>query len=508
MPVAPYTVYRQSPRRRWLYIVLAAACAGAALIAWQLLAAPRVSAVTPGPGVYVKVPAQTVSLDVHGLQRLDDLRVALDGRDITAATTLRGDKLVFTTGELRDGHHTVSFSARSSNLFRRHVSERWRFTVDTVVPALKLSRKAADGRLNGAPATFDGTTEAFATVTVASGSVEATGQADSRGNYAVSAMLPDGPSSVTVTTTDRAGNSAQQQVDVFVDSVPPLLRTTQLARTVRRANLKIRVRATDQIGTPTVRVTLDGNPLPRSGPTADATVRLKGLAEGTHVLRVSASDRGGNIVAEKQTFVVDSTEEFGAATLWPGARGKDVKELQRRLAKAGLYSGRATGVYDRATTSGVRKFQAKYAMAVDGLVGDSVLAAISGQIVVDLSDLRLYLYHNGHLVKSYSVATGQPAWPTPTGSYSIVSMQKDPTWLPPNSDWAKDAKPIPPGTENPLGTRWMGTSAPGVGLHGVPPSEDSSIGTYASHGCVRMHNWDAIDLFDRIVVGMPVLIRP
>ena len=86
-------------------------------------------------------------------------------------------------------------------------------------------------------------------------------------------------------------------------------------------------------------------------------------------------------------------------------------------------------------------------------------------------------------------------------------MTKDPTWLPPNSDWAKDAQPIPPGTENPLGTRWMGTSAPGVGIHGVPPSEDGSIGTYASHGCIRMHNWDAVDLFDRVVIGMPVIIR-
>jgi len=47
-----------------------------------------------------------------------------------------------------------------------------------------------------------------------------------------------------------------------------------------------------------------------------------------------------------------------------------------------------------------------------------------------------------------------------------------------------------------------------VGIHGVPPSEDSSIGTYASHGCVRMHNWDAVDLFARVTVGMPVLIRP
>ena len=193
--------------------------------------------------------------------------------------------------------------------------------------------------------------------------------------------------------------------------------------------------------------------------------------------------------------------------MWPGARGKDVKELQSKLIDAGVYSGKKTGVYDSDTEKAVRKLQAKYGLEVDGIVGGNVLNALSGQIIVDIGDLRLYLYRDGVLVKSYPVATGQPAYPTPTGTYSIVTMTKDPTWLPPNSDWAKDAKPIPPGTENPLGTRWMGTSAPGVGIHGVPPSEDGSIGTYASHGCIRMHNWDAVDLFDRVVIGMPVIIR-
>lgn len=507
MPETPYTVYRQSSRRRWPYVVLAAACAAAALLSWQLLAAPRVSAVTPAPETYVSERSLMVTLDVHGLQKLENLRVALDGRDITDRATLHADRLVFTTGELADGHHSVSFSASSSNLLRRSVSEHWRFTVDTVVPTLTIAGKADKGLINSAPATFEGTTEALSTVTVASGSIKAAGQADAHGDYAVSVMLPDGPSAVTITTTDRAGNSAARRLDVYVDSVPPLLETTRIAKTVRRARLKIHVRATDQLGTPVVRATLDGDRRAISGPVADATLSLKGLAEGSHVLRVSASDRGGNVVTEKHAFVVDSTEKFGWAPMGPGARGKDVKDLQRRLAKAGVYSGKPTGVYDRATTSAVRQLQAKYAMAVDGLVGDHVLAVLSGQIVVDIGDLRLYLYNNGRLVKSYRVATGQAAYPTPTGSYSIVSMQKDPTWLPPNSDWAKEAKPIPPGVENPLGTRWMGTSAPGIGIHGVPPSEDASIGTYASHGCIRMHNWDAIDLFDRIVIGMPVVIR-
>ncbi len=75
---------------------------------------------------------------------------------------------------------------------------------------------------------------------------------------------------------------------------------------------------------------------------------------------------------------------------------------------------------------------------------------------------------------------------------------------PPNSSWAKGLGPIPPGPGNPLGTRWMGTSAPFVGIHGTPA--DSTIGTRASHGCIRMHIHDAEALYDQVVVGMPVHI--
>ena len=126
-----------------------------------------------------------------------------------------------------------------------------------------------------------------------------------------------------------------------------------------------------------------------------------------------------------------------------------------------MYSGKKSGFYDAATEKAVRKLQAKYGLEVDGIVGGNVLNALSGQIVVDIGDLHLYLYRNGKLIKSYSVATGQAAYPTPTGSFVVTSMQMNPTWLPPNSDWAKDAKPIPPGVDNPLGTRWIG--GPGRG---------------------------------------------
>ncbi len=136
---------------------------------------------------------------------------------------------------------------------------------------------------------------------------------------------------------------------------------------------------------------------------------------------------------------------------------------------------------------------------------DDQIGVLRRHVVVDLGDLRLYLYRDGKLIKSYSVATGQAAYPTPTGSYVVTSKQMNPTWFPPNSDWAKDAEPIPPGIDNPLGTRWIGTSAPGVGIHGTP--DDSSIGSYASHGCIRMHIWEVEQLYEYVVIGLPVIIQ-
>ena len=508
MQDAKYQLYRsERHRRRWPYLVVAAVCVAAVLLGWQLVGVPRVSAVTPGPDAYVKNRSLTVVLNVKGLPKLQGVNVTFDGKDITADAARNGDEVTFTTGELSDGAHSVAFSATSSNLFRHEVRKNWQFTVDTSIPTLELAGAADEGRINTAPPTFSGKTEPFATVTIVSGSTKAMDTADAAGAYAVSADLPDGPSDVSITTTDRAGNATTKRLHVFVDAVPPVLKATHLDKTVKKPGITVHVKATDQLGTPKVKFVFDGTQVKLTGPVAKSKYSTKNLAQGRHTIVITAADKGGNVVTNKQTFVVDSTEHFGSATMWPGARGKDVKDLQAKLENAGVFTTTHTGVYDAKTEIAVRKLEAKYGLEVDGIVGGNVLNALSGQIIVDIGDLRLYLYRDGKLIKSYSVATGQPAYPTPTGSYSIVTMTKDPTWLPPNSDWAKNAKPIPPGTENPLGTRWMGTSASGVGIHGVPPSEDGSIGTYASHGCIRMHNWDAVDLFDHVVIGMPVIIR-
>jgi lipoprotein-anchoring transpeptidase ErfK/SrfK len=128
-------------------------------------------------------------------------------------------------------------------------------------------------------------------------------------------------------------------------------------------------------------------------------------------------------------------------------------------------------------------------------------------IVIHRGSNRLYLYNGVHLVRVFPVATGQAAWPTPLGQFQIVVKQKNPWWFPPTQDsWAAGAKPVPPGPNNPLGTRWMGLSAPGVGIHGT--DEPWSIGHSESHGCIRMQVPSAEWLYNRVLVGTPVFIIP
>ena len=125
-------------------------------------------------------------------------------------------------------------------------------------------------------------------------------------------------------------------------------------------------------------------------------------------------------------------------------------------------------------------------------------------VVIDRATNTLRLYATRRLVRLFHVATGQSAYPTPAGVWRIVDKQENPWWIPPASPWAAGARPIPPGPGNPLGTRWMGLDAAGVGIHGTP--DDASIGYSESHGCIRMHIPDAEWLFRHVAIGTPVVI--
>jgi lipoprotein-anchoring transpeptidase ErfK/SrfK len=138
------------------------------------------------------------------------------------------------------------------------------------------------------------------------------------------------------------------------------------------------------------------------------------------------------------------------------------------------------------------------------LLPDVMRKDIRSVIVIQRSANRLFLYQGDRRRVKLGVATGQPIYPTPLGEFTVVDKQLNPWWYPPASPWAAGMSPIPPGPGNPLGTRWMGLSAPGVGIHGTPDA--ASIGYSASHGCIRMRIPNAEWLYERVTVGTPVFI--
>jgi lipoprotein-anchoring transpeptidase ErfK/SrfK len=128
-------------------------------------------------------------------------------------------------------------------------------------------------------------------------------------------------------------------------------------------------------------------------------------------------------------------------------------------------------------------------------------------VVVDRSHFKLSLYRNLKFKKSYRVAIGQVGLETPAGLYHVQNKAVNPAWTMPNSDWVAPedrGKVIPGGTaENPLKARWLGIFD-GAGIHGTDAI--SSLGTAASHGCVRMRIPDVEELYDEVPVNSPVYI--
>jgi len=126
-------------------------------------------------------------------------------------------------------------------------------------------------------------------------------------------------------------------------------------------------------------------------------------------------------------------------------------------------------------------------------------------LLVRHGERKLYLYENGKITSSWTVAVGQPNFPTPTGVYEVTELRYMPTWVNPAPDtWGSDMPAeIAPGTSNPLGVRAINWSAPAIRFHGT--ENLSSLGTAASHGCVRMSNEDVVELYDRIKVGASIV---
>jgi len=155
---------------------------------------------------------------------------------------------------------------------------------------------------------------------------------------------------------------------------------------------------------------------------------------------------------------------------------------------------------------GKRKLAAQVEEVQPEVTKQEVASEYPTYLTVDRSSFQLRLWEGLDLAKTYTVAIGAVGFDTPVGVYNIQNKAVDPAWSVPNSDWAGKlaGKVIPGGVpENPLKARWMGIFD-GAGIHGT--DDVGSLGTAASHGCVRMAVPDVVELYDRVDVGTPIFI--
>ncbi len=207
-------------------------------------------------------------------------------------------------------------------------------------------------------------------------------------------------------------------------------------------------------------------------------------------------------------FLLIPTQEVDAEGIWREVKGKD----RNHVVKSGenLYTiakNYGLAIEHLAFANGRDPNNINVAPGTSLLIpGRRVLPSNppDNGLVVNLPERGVYLFRNGSFEKFYPIAIGQPGkFETPTGSYTIESRTKDPAWFPPAWSGLKD-EVVPAGPDNPLGDRWIGITAPGIGFHST--TAPMSIGQAVSHGCMRMYPNSVHELFEKVQVGWPVRI--
>ncbi len=196
---------------------------------------------------------------------------------------------------------------------------------------------------------------------------------------------------------------------------------------------------------------------------------------------------------EAQDATVEATGD--SLEIAPAEYGRKLRDhLLTRQLKAAVLNANADHVI-AARTNPVKP----------AVTGSEVAAEYPSYLTLDRATFTLRLWENLKLAKSYTVAVGQEGLETPEGLYAIQEKEENPTWHVPESAWAGSlaGMDIPPGPSNPIKARWMGIFE-GAGIHGT--EETYSLGTAASHGCVRMSIPDVEELYDRVEVGTPIYI--
>ena len=489
--------------------VVALGAAGAGFLAWQYAARPSAGHVGP---LAFATAAPTIIVPATNSSSFAGVKASIDGTDVSRSVHATGKGLELSGVKLADGVHRVQLAGHPSGLFGSSFAVSLPVTIDTVKPELTLGVPAA-----GWSRTLElsGTAEKGAVV-------EASWPGGSKrvvagdGTFALTPDVKAGAVAVQVVARDPAGNESVLTRTIHVDDVAPQLTLDKLPAVVGSDSPTLRASLRDTTAM-TLETTLDGLPivarsaagLPLLGAahTGRIALPLQRLAQGIHHVRIVARDAAGNSTSvESKAFTIDSQERLQpGTTLALGARGKDVVQLERRMKDFKVWKGSFTRFYNERTVAAVRAFQKLRQLPVTGLATPAVLSASNGRILVRLSKFRMWLVRDGKRVFTAPIATGQPAYPTPTGQFEITDMAKNPSWIPPNSPWAKGLEAIPPGASNPLGTRWIGTSAPAIGFHATP--QEWSVGHAASHGCMRMKRVDVERLYALVRIGMPVDIE-
>lgn len=193
----------------------------------------------------------------------------------------------------------------------------------------------------------------------------------------------------------------------------------------------------------------------------------------------------------RDASVAPSADTLEVVAAHPGRKLRDV-HLTEELREA------VTGRGPRTVTAHVHK-------TMPEVTTEEVAGRYPSYLTLDRANFTLRLYRDLELTRTYTVAVGQEGLETPEGTYEIQAMEEEPTWYVPESDWAGDlaGQVIPPGPENPIKARWMAIFE-GAGIHGT--EETSSLGSAASHGCVRMSIPDVEELYDEVEVGTPIFI--
>ena len=305
---------------------------------------------------------------------------------------------------------------------------------------------------------------------------------------------------------DGAGNQTVVSHTLRVDASDPKLTTGGIEEWFRDTDHPTIYAFVNDASPTEITATINGAVTKATPISIGYVIETGRLPQGTSLLTISVKDSANHTTKQEFNLNVNSTEQLANdLTLTLGAQGRDVARLTRRLKLEGAWTGQPSWVYDDKVEAAVRVFQKKLGLPQDGVARPALLARTSGRIVIIKSKFVLNLYLDGKFVKQYKVAVGMSEYPTPSGSFVVTDLLKDPTWTPPNSPWAAGLEVAPPGSSNPLGTRWIGTTAPLIGIHGTP--QDWTIGTSASHGCIRMHIPEVEELFEQVTAGMPVEIR-